>query len=840
MKRQVIFSCLLSLTIVSCTSPILNNTSQYSDLDQEYSQFKTEALTQSYLKKKMDKWLSDSKYSKNLVREIEYAKFKHKDLLKDIVASQPTIFDSITGNTGVSQKRSEPSFENYIEYIDPYPSSVTANNATSITSTGFTANWTSVSNATGYKLYLDGSATPITLGLVSSYNITGLPFNTSHSYIVKAINSAGTSQSSNTINVTLVSSTPVATSASSVTQTSFIANWASVTGATGYKLYLDGSATPITLGLVNNYSVTGLSVASSHNYYVVATNSSGDSANSNTISVQLLINVPSTPVSASASSITQTSYTANWGTASGATGYKLYLDGSPTPIILGLVTSYSVSNLSVGSSHSYYVVATNSGGDSGNSNLTSLTLLTNAPVANAPTNLTQTSYTANWSSITAATGYKLYLDGSVTPITLGTVTTYDVSGLTLGTSHSYYVKAILNAGDSPASNTISFYTSFDEFQISASFETGIVDISSVAVGSDGRFVFAWGKTFNQYDVYTKRYDFNGVSLGSQYIVNSYNTGDQTLPSIGMASDGTFVIAWSGRGSDDSTGGIYVQRYNSDGTKNGSEFRVNTYTTNTQDRPSIAVKSDGSFVISWESMAQDGDISPYYNIYAQRFNTDGSKAGSEFKVNTYTTNSQINPATGIASDGSFVISWQGEGSGDTNGIFAQKYNSDGSTNGSEFKVNTYTAGKQERTSIAVGSDGRFVISWKSEGQDGDLYGIYAQKYNSDGSTNGSEFRVNTTTAGSQENPSLGMASDGTFVIAWQSYSGVSSIYAQRFNTDGTKNGSQFKINTNVSNNNFNPSLRMAADGRFVATWESVNGQGSGAYFGKRYDKNGNVL
>ena len=89
MKKLLV--SLLSIALIGCSIPISNNTNQYSDLDKEYSHFKTEALTQSYLKKKMDKWLSDGKYSKNLVREIEYAKFKHKDLLKDIVALQPTI-----------------------------------------------------------------------------------------------------------------------------------------------------------------------------------------------------------------------------------------------------------------------------------------------------------------------------------------------------------------------------------------------------------------------------------------------------------------------------------------------------------------------------------------------------------------------------------------------------------------------------------------------------------------------------------------------------------------------------------------------------------------------------
>ena len=194
--KKVLVS-LLSIALIGCSMPMLNNTSQYSDLDKEYSQFKTEALTQSYLKKKMDKWLSDGKYSKNLVREIEYAKFKHKDLLKNIVALQPTMFDNITANTGVNQKRVESPFENYIQYIDPYPSAVTATSGTNITNSSFTAHWTSNTKASSYKLFVNGSE--VYSGANTSFDVTNLSFGTTPTYYVKAVNSAGTSPNSNTI-----------------------------------------------------------------------------------------------------------------------------------------------------------------------------------------------------------------------------------------------------------------------------------------------------------------------------------------------------------------------------------------------------------------------------------------------------------------------------------------------------------------------------------------------------------------------------------------------------------------------------------------------------------------
>ena len=63
---------------------------------------------------------------------------------------------------------------------------------------------------------------------------------------------------------------------------------------------------------------------------------------------------------------------------------------------------------------------------------------------------------------------------------------------------------------------------------------------------------------------------------------------------------------------------------------------------------------------------------------------------------------------------------------------------------EFQVNTYTTSNQSGSSTAALNDGSFVVTWTSDLQDGDYYGIYAQRYDLDGDVNGAEFQVNTHT------------------------------------------------------------------------------------------------
>jgi len=178
-------------------------------------------------------------------------------------------------------------------------------------------------------------------------------------------------------------------------------------------------------------------------------------------------------------------------------------------------------------------------------------------------------------------------------------------------------------------------------------------------------------------------------------------------------------------------------------------------------------------------------------------------GSEFLVNTTTADHQMNPAITALSDGGYVITWQSEGQdGSGLGIYAQRYNASGSRVGSETLINTYTNLEQSEPSITALSDGGYVITWHSSGQDGSDWGIYAQRFNASGGRVGSETLINTYRNSLQLYPSITALSDGGYVITWQSYGQDGSgwgIYAQRFNASGSPVGSETLINTYIDSN-----------------------------------------
>lgn len=76
---------------------------------------------------------------------------------------------------------------------------------------------------------------------------------------------------------------PVKLTSSSETANTVELDWEAVSQADGYKVYQDGSE--IASPTMSNYSVTGLTTATNYSFYVTATNTSGESEKSNTISV---------------------------------------------------------------------------------------------------------------------------------------------------------------------------------------------------------------------------------------------------------------------------------------------------------------------------------------------------------------------------------------------------------------------------------------------------------------------------------------------------------------------------------------------------------------------------
>merc|ERR1712188_140170 len=132
----------------------------------------------------------------------------------------------------------------------------------------------------------------------------------------------------------------------------------------------------------------------------------------------------------------------------------------------------------------------------------------------------------------------------------------------------------------------------------------------------------------------------------------------------------------------------------------------------------------------------------------------------------------------------IVVWQSVGQdGSDSGVYGQLYNADGTKLNSEFRVNTYTAGKQHNSNVESFSDGKFIVVWQSFGQDDSNYGVYGQRYNADGTKLNSEFLIHEYGTDRRPNPNIGTFDDGKFIVVWSSNAQDDSgdgVYGQLFN------------------------------------------------------------
>ncbi len=190
----------------------------------------------------------------------------------------------------------------------------------------------------------------------------------------------------------------------------------------------------------------------------------------------------------------------------------------------------------------------------------------------------------------------------------------------------------------------------------------------------GRSVAVWtyNKAYKDSDIKAQLFDSTGHKVGKEITIagtrnNEYN------PTVAMDSKGNFVVVWNIDffGSDKD---LWGARFRSDGTRIGGPFQV-AWSPHSEYDPSIAMASNGSFVVSYTpitlsnstrperqtnvAMSPDGRFDVVYNdkdnIVLQRFNKYGTRLAKQVLANT----TRLERAPDVAMDnyGNAVVAWQ---------------------------------------------------------------------------------------------------------------------------------------------------------------------------------------
>ncbi len=329
-----------------------------------------------------------------------------------------------------------------------------------------------------------------------------------------------------------------------------------------------------------------------------------------------------------------------------------------------------------------------------------------------------------------------------------------------------------------------------------------------------------------------------VPAADDFQVNTYTTDSQFAPAAAASPSGEWAAVWMSRGSsgdDTSQYSIQGRRYDNTGVPSADDFQVNGYTTGDQQWPAVAMAGDAGLMVVWASRGSGGTDDALDSIQGRRFDAAGVPLGNDFQVNTTTGGQQSYPAVAAAIDGRFVVVWQSQSSAadDDQGysVQGQLYANDGMPVGGELQLNQHTPLDQGRPAVAMASDGAFLVVWESASSPADdtsFGSIQGRRFDSLGAPQGDQFQVNQRTLGNQSQPRVALASDGQVTVVWKGLDTnddeAGGIVARRFSASDVPRGGEFQVNSFTTGDQLVPDVDLDADGDLVIVWESVYSDG----------------
>jgi len=262
----------------------------------------------------------------------------------------------------------------------------------------------------------------------------------------------------------------------------------------------------------------------------------------------------------------------------------------------------------------------------------------------------------------------------------------------------------------------------------------------IAASTNGGFVVTWvgSSGLNGQDVFYRRFAADGTALDDiELVANALGNdavagGDQGRQSVTTLKDGSFVIVYEDRASDDLYGvriGHNGFPINAPNEPSGNfQFQINSFTAFEQTAPVIAALTNGGFVVTYNT--ETNGTAASRRVLGRIFGANGV-GGTEFLIGSHTERWQDGRVIGLPS-GDFVVTWQALGEGvdtppSTWSVFEQRFSPAGVPRFTPFMVNTYNTNDQNMASLASFNNSGYVIAWKSFGQDTSRDGVFARAF-----------------------------------------------------------------------------------------------------------------
>lgn len=574
----------------------------------------------------------------------------------------------------------------------------------SITTTGATLNWTSVSGAVSYSVqYKVNGATSwtSTTSTTNSKTLSGLVAGSNYQFQVSTVCSGSSSSYSTAASFTTTAATvncgipDVALfGAINKTNSSATVYWTAVASAINYKVQYrvngSGSAWTTVTVSTDTANLTGLTASTQYEFQVQTVCTAGSSSFSSSGIFSTTAFSCSIPAASgfSSTAITATSATLGWNTVTSAIGYNIQYrvngSGSSWTAATSTTNSKLISGLTSGTTYEFQVQTMCSGGNSSFS--TSGIFTTTIPVSCGlpdvnlftATNKTASTCTVGWTAVSGATSYNVQYrvrnSGSAWTTVSSTTVSVNLTSLSASTQYEFQVQTVCSSGVGAFSASGIFTTSAATSSCGTPSGLSTSGITTTAV------------TFN----------WTAVSGASSYNIQYRKSGTTTWTSTSSTTTSKSVSGLI----EGSAYEFQVQTVCSSG--NGSFSAATVFTTLTSGVSSLPVP-DHIVVVMFENHAYQQIIG---NSAAPHINAFANEANTTLFTESYGIEHPSQP--------NYLDIFSGSNQGVTNNVKpASKFTS----------MNLAAALLQAGLTFKSYSDGM-----PSVGYDGDVTGTYARKHN----------------------------------------------------------------------------------------------------------------
>ncbi|MEL7498301.1 MAG: Ig-like domain-containing protein [Planctomycetota bacterium] len=334
---------------------------------------------------------------------------------------------------------------------------------------------------------------------------------------------------------------------------------------------------------------------------------------------------------------------------------------------------------------------------------------------------------------------------------------------------------------------------------------------AVAMDGFGNSIVVWSDSLadgSGWGIFGQRFDSSGSEIGTEFQVNTVTLNDQYHASVAADGSGRFVVVFTG--NDANGKGVFLRRFNADGSAiDLVDVLVNAgQTSGDQFSAAVSTNTSGQMVVAWQNDAA--------GIYARTFDMESAAPGDQLPSTLVTVDSVAtsdDPAVDINDSGRYVVTWEQDGD-----LFGQRYDFPSATALSAKHDLNLGSFSEHSVVVAVQEDNDFAIAYRS-----DVFGfqgVWTTLFRDNGI--GYSFATRASARTSAVEPSIDMAANGDFVIVYQDDDGDGTgVFARKYDSNRSAQGSEFQVSTSTALDQQMSSVAVYDLDNFVVAW-SGNG------------------